>query len=261
MTVLNNTEYIVGTDTYSEGTTKGYVIAGVRNNVLATLVNTDNEIGPVQINEVGALYTNPSGLVSGNNSSSSTLSANAIFTGTADDVTNFASIIINVLADVPSDKSGLSLQFSSDSSNWDIKMEHDMIANEEKVFELIPEAKYFRVVYTNGTINQGIFRIQTLYHSAKGVSNSNLLGVDTYVNKSMRGNMIGGVRKNDMASLVDKDEELAPIQINSMGELKTDTTELRKIRNILEDILVQLKISNMHNQIMTDEYFTEDEVV
>ena len=166
MTVLTNTEYTVGADTYSEGTTKGYIMAGVRNDVLATLVNADNEM-PLQVNSVGALYTNPSGFVSSNNSSTSTLSASGTFTGTSDDVTNFSSITVNILSNVPSSSTGVSFQFSSDNSNWDIKYEHNTIANEEKIFELPINAQYFRVVFTNGSIAQSSFRLQTIYHSTK----------------------------------------------------------------------------------------------
>lgn len=259
MTILTNTEYTVGADTYSEGTTKGYIMAGVRNDVLATLVGEDNEMGPLQVNSVGALYTNPSGLRSSNNSSTSTLSADGIFTGTSDDVTNFSSITVNIFADVPSSSTGVSFQFSSNSSNWDIKYEHNTIANEEKIFELPINAQYFRVVFTNGTIAQSTFRLQTIYHSTKS-STGHLLGTDTYDNKTVRGNIIGGVRTDTHTSLVDNNNEMAPIQLNSMGELKVDSTEMRKIRELLQDILVELKINNLHNNILTEECYDKDSV-
>lgn len=46
----------LGTTTYSEATTKGNVLGVVRNDTLAALANTDNEIAPLQVNASGALY-------------------------------------------------------------------------------------------------------------------------------------------------------------------------------------------------------------
>jgi len=50
------TQYTLGTDTYAEATTKATMSGAVRNDVLATLVNTDNELAPLQVNASGALY-------------------------------------------------------------------------------------------------------------------------------------------------------------------------------------------------------------
>jgi len=47
---------VLGTATYIEGTTKGNVVGVVRNDVLAALANTDNEVAPLQVNASGALY-------------------------------------------------------------------------------------------------------------------------------------------------------------------------------------------------------------
>lgn len=46
----------LGTTTYTEATTKGNVIGAVRNDTLAALAGTDNEIAPLQVNASGALY-------------------------------------------------------------------------------------------------------------------------------------------------------------------------------------------------------------
>jgi len=49
--------YTLGTNAYLEGTTTGRVAGAVRNNVLAALAGTDNEIAPFQVDTQGALYT------------------------------------------------------------------------------------------------------------------------------------------------------------------------------------------------------------
>lgn len=57
--VIDNTVAVLGTATYAETTTSGNVVGAVRNDDLATLANTDNEIAPLQVDNQGALYTNP----------------------------------------------------------------------------------------------------------------------------------------------------------------------------------------------------------
>lgn len=49
-------EHVLGTDTYTEATTRGFLSGAVRNDTLATLVDTDNEIAPLQVNAEGALF-------------------------------------------------------------------------------------------------------------------------------------------------------------------------------------------------------------
>ena len=47
----------LGTTTYSETSTKGLTIGVVRNDTLAALAGTDNEVAPLQVDKTGALYT------------------------------------------------------------------------------------------------------------------------------------------------------------------------------------------------------------
>ena len=46
----------LGTTTYTEGSSYGTIVGAIRNDSLATLVNTDNEVAPLQVNASGALY-------------------------------------------------------------------------------------------------------------------------------------------------------------------------------------------------------------
>ena len=55
--LIDDTVAVLGTATYSEATTKGSVVGAVRNDTLAPLAGTDNEIAPLQVNKSGALYT------------------------------------------------------------------------------------------------------------------------------------------------------------------------------------------------------------
>ncbi len=56
--LIDDTVAVLGTATYSEANTKGNVIGAVRNDDLATLANTDNEIAPLQVDNRGAVYVN-----------------------------------------------------------------------------------------------------------------------------------------------------------------------------------------------------------
>ena len=51
----------LGTTTYTETTTKGTVIGAVRNDSLAALADTDNEIAPLQVDASGSLYVTGGG--------------------------------------------------------------------------------------------------------------------------------------------------------------------------------------------------------
>ena len=55
--LIDDTVAVLGTATYTETSTKGSVVGAVRNDTLATLADTDNEIAPLQVNASGALYT------------------------------------------------------------------------------------------------------------------------------------------------------------------------------------------------------------
>lgn len=54
--LIDNPVAVLGTALYTEATTSGFIIGVVRNDVLATLADTDNEIAPLQVDPDGALY-------------------------------------------------------------------------------------------------------------------------------------------------------------------------------------------------------------
>ena len=59
--LIDDTVATLGTSTYSETSTKGNVVGAVRNDTLAALAGTDNEIAPLQVNATGALYVDVAG--------------------------------------------------------------------------------------------------------------------------------------------------------------------------------------------------------
>jgi hypothetical protein len=96
------------------------------------------------------------------NSSTTPLSSGATFTGTAIDILDYGIIFVNVTTDVASATDGLSLEQSSDGTNWDHTDVYTVPAGSNKNYAINPHAQYFRVRYTNGASNQTEFRLQTI---------------------------------------------------------------------------------------------------
>lgn len=103
--------------------------------------------------------------ISTNNSTTAALNAAATFTGTADEITQYASITVGVIASHASATDGLSLEQSSDGTNWDIIDTYTVPATTGKTFGVQCTARYFRVRYTNGGTLQTSFRLQTILHA------------------------------------------------------------------------------------------------
>lgn len=110
------------------------------------------------------------GFVDSGNSSSTPLPGDTggsdhIYTGTALDILNCGIIFVNVYTDVASATDGLSIQQSSDGTNWDHSDDYTIAAGATKNFSINPHAKYFRIVYTNGVGAQSAFRLQSICKS------------------------------------------------------------------------------------------------
>lgn len=98
------------------------------------------------------------------NSSVATLTAGTTFTGAWENVTDYAIIAFSLFSDQASAVNGLSTQWSSDGSNVDVIDNSDVFAGAGRAFSLSVRAKFFRIVYTNGPVNQATFRLTTIYH-------------------------------------------------------------------------------------------------
>lgn len=100
--------------------------------------------------------------ISSLNSSSTPLGISGVFTGTAEDVSEFATVSIAAFSNVASATDGLSIQFSTDGTNWDHTDIYTLPANTGKTYTIGRVARYFRIVYTNGGTGQTSFRLQTI---------------------------------------------------------------------------------------------------
>lgn len=105
------------------------------------------------------------GHISTLNSTFTPLSDGATFTGTGEDVAQFATITVFMDSDI---NGSLSMQFSADGTNWDRAkvVPLDILIGGGSVHTLEVVSQFFRVVYTNSTGNgaQTHLRLQTLFH-------------------------------------------------------------------------------------------------
>lgn len=111
-----------------------------------------------------SVSVNTPGVLSTFNSSTTTLASSATFTGTFEDVKDYAAITFIVFADRDSAIGGLKVQWSSDGVNADVSDNTNVSSGTGRAFSLTPRAGFFRLVYVNGASAQGVFRLQTTYH-------------------------------------------------------------------------------------------------
>jgi len=100
------------------------------------------------------------GAIDSNNSTSTPLGVGGVFTGLATEVLDTASVVVSVFSSHASAANGLVIEWSSDGINWDSNDTFNVPANKGKFFTFGPEARYFRVRYTNGAVSQTSFRLQ-----------------------------------------------------------------------------------------------------
>jgi hypothetical protein len=136
-------------------------VGGYYNSTKDTVDSGD--AGVFAMNVRRAMYTVPDNVTSTANSSTANLAGAAVFTGTSEDTTDYALIQVSVFSSHASATDGLSLQQSSDGTNWDITDVYTVAATTAKLISIQPGAKFFRLVYTNGGTLTTSLRIQTLY--------------------------------------------------------------------------------------------------
>jgi hypothetical protein len=115
----------------------------------------------------GDLRVGQKGVISTLNSTSIPLSGNAGWTGTFEDVADFSSISVAFLSNTNSQISGAGIQFSDDGTGIVREIKLTMLGTDnggEGISSTLPsEAKFFRLFFNNGPINQNRFIIQTIY--------------------------------------------------------------------------------------------------
>lgn len=177
------------TSTFTAGFIGGGNVAGCTNyRMRATAAVTGTAVIKVMesVNEQSVYIANaaPAGnVISLLNSSITTLLAGATYTGTGEDVSNFSEMRISIRPSHDSATDGLSIQQSSDNTNWDIVDVYTIPATTGKTFVVPRQARYFRIVYTNGGTNLTSFRLQSILNRT-ATAGSSQRAQDAYSNEN-----------------------------------------------------------------------------
>jgi len=103
------------------------------------------------------------GHICDDNTTSVALLANSTFTGAWQDTLNYNTVTFGIISDQDSAIDGFKVQWSADGI---IQTQDDVFtisANKGKVFTFSPANRYVRTSYTNGTSDQGLFNLQTIF--------------------------------------------------------------------------------------------------
>jgi hypothetical protein len=101
-----------------------------------------------------------------NNSTSTPLGIGGVYVGEAIDVSEYSTVTTSLYADASSADEGAQFQFSSDGINWDdtYNFTLNILESNTRRFQFPVTAKFFRIQYTNGSVAQTEFRVQTFLH-------------------------------------------------------------------------------------------------
>lgn len=106
------------------------------------------------------------------NSSTTPLGSGATFTGVSTECYKYSCVDVSVAVD----RSGtLTIDYSSDGTNWDHTESYTITVTtpgtpEGFFYQLMTEARYYRLRYVNGGTAQGIFRLQAILCVASGTA-------------------------------------------------------------------------------------------
>lgn len=101
-------------------------------------------------------------VIDATNSSTTLLGGNGIFTGTSQSSLPYSALSIEVFADQASAANGLQVEQSTDGTNWDTIDTFSISASVDFQTTVNLIGSKYRIVYTNGSVAQGTFRLQTV---------------------------------------------------------------------------------------------------
>ncbi len=214
------TQFTLGTDTYLEGTSVGTAVAAVRNDVLSSLADTDNEFAPLQVDMDGSLYVTNANKVDTGNSTTTPLGIDATFTGTGIETLGHSAITIQIFANKDGAANGMRFEFSPDNTNWDFSHQHDYIASTGRTFQFATHAKFFRVVFINGGVAQDTFRLQTILHHDNPITTIRRLDENEAIDRSST------IVKSVILAQAAGSGEFIPVNATAGGNFKVSVQEI-----------------------------------
>lgn len=96
------------------------------------------------------------------NTTSTPLGSNETFTGEWQDCLNYQEVNVSVSTDKNSATNGLVIQWSDDATTVGDTDTFSVYANTGTNYTPNPAFRYVRIVYTNGSVTQGAFRLMTI---------------------------------------------------------------------------------------------------
>lgn len=150
-------------------------------------INDANVDSSGNVSVTGTVTTSSaSSVIDANNSTTTPLIADAVWTGTAVDCTGYSNITNTIYADQDSATDGMEYQFCSDSSfgvNTDTH-KFTLEAGSQRRFQFPVTARYFRIKFTNGGTGQGAFDVQNILHTTNVLTSIHRLGDTTTTDRS-----------------------------------------------------------------------------
>ena len=190
------------------------LLAGGRYDVTERTLD-DGDAGALALTAAGHLLTDSHNTISTNNSTTATLGISGVYTGTADDVSNYSAITITLDSSHDSAASGMTFEFSTDNTNWDDVYTFTYTAADgARRFQFPVTAQYFRIVYTNGTLAQTHFRVQAILHQLPVTSTVHRLSDPTDPDRSAQ------INKSVIMAQQGGSGDFIPVQSTAAGNFK-----------------------------------------
>lgn len=198
----------------------GVMALAVRRDALVASA-ADADYISLSTDDLGALWVHEEpNFVDSGNSSTSTLIADAVFTGTGVDVLGYSAVSVQIDSSHDSATDGISLEFSIDNTNWDVARNFSYIAADNgAVFQLSTHSQFFRIVYTNGSTGQTTFRLETLLHHTSPITNVSRLS------NSESAESPAVVNKSAIIAQAAGTGDFVPVQATTAGNLKVSIEE------------------------------------
>lgn len=130
--------------------------------VRTSSVITDSNGNEAEVNDRGQLKVVLDGRVDVNNTTTTPLVGDGIYTGTSTETLDYALIFLTVYSDVASATDGICIQTSTDNVTWRDGDCYTIDAGVQKTFSIQTNTQYYRVRYTNGSTPQTELDIHTV---------------------------------------------------------------------------------------------------
>ena len=161
--LLINPDGSLNAQTTISGISIGSIVVSDVDGTMYIVSGNNVHLGSAWTNIGSTLITNFGAERDEGNSTTTMLSANGSFVGSARDIDMCSSWSTTIFADQSSATNGLKIQWSDDAgSNWDFSDTQTYSSGAGNIITFGRKARYVRLNYTNGTNAQGFFRVNSV---------------------------------------------------------------------------------------------------